>query len=368
MGKASKKTATSANKAGGKGVNSLFTRTAFTETVPLDSLTFDRRLQHRAQLFDNSEGGAVDQYAEADKEDAKADKPTRFPALRVVREKAEDGTVTNWVYDGFQRGEAFRYNKRKTVPIEFVEGTFDDAFILSLSSNSENSVLPRNKDDKRRSVYALLDNENATALAFKVGPKFGGVMKAIAAICGVSVGTVDNAMIDRGVKVKGDKIVSRGKSDRATPSGGGKGGKGGAGAPTEPPKELTEAEKKKLSDANFAAMRQAAYADRVNEGEKLIRRLGAIMASLVTDSVHAAEVKKIMRAQKLALDSEFDVRAEKQGADFTPYYEILELWPVTSKVGTLFAELKKIKEVPPKEDEKEPATEKDAGEGKESGK
>lgn len=314
------------------------------EDAELSALTFDRRLQHRAQLFDTSEGGAVAQYAEADAPDAKAGKPTRFPPLKVVREKVEDGTIVLWVYDGFQRGEAFRENKRKTVPIEVIDGTFRDAFILSLSSNSENSVLPRDRQDKRRSVKALVENEDSLALAFSVGKKTGGATAAMAQMCGVSVGTVQNALIDLGLQVKGDKLVKRPEpKEKAPPP--------ADSTPTEPADELDEETKKKLADAAFAEMCRANALDRVRHLEKVNRQLGAAMAALVTDTALGADVKKVLRTHKIGLDADFDVRAQQQGPEFSPYYEILELWAPVQKIGALIADLKRLAEREPTETE-----------------
>lgn len=311
---------------------------AETKNVAMKSLTFDRRLQHRAKLTDET---AVEEYMEIDKESAKAGKPTPFlPAKAVHQSVDEEGNACDvyWVYDGFQRGEAWRYNKRAEVPVEVIEGTFADAFFLSLSSNSTNSVLPRDRGDKRRSVLALLDSPEARELAFAKAKSFGGVMKAMAAACGVSVGTVDNALADRGLRVSGDKLVRR----PARPEPKSETDSGSTGENSETP--IDPAEKKKTDEAAFAVMRQRAYDDRVTEASKLVRRLAALVATLVTDSVHAPAVRKLMAQSKLSLDGEFDARAKSQGEEFSPYYETLEHWPVASKLGTFFAEAKRIGE------------------------
>lgn len=333
----------------GKGSPLSFVKVGAAElkSVPLKALTFDRRLQHRSKIQDET---TVESYAETDADDAKAGRPSVFPPLLAVHQSVdESGKPCDlyWVYDGFQRGGAFAKNGRKTVQVQCVEGTFDDAFLLSLSSNSTNSELPRNRDDKRRSVLALIDAEATLALVMKKSAAFGGGMRAIAAACGVSVGTVDNALADVGLKVSGDKLVKRpaektkpakaptAPAPEVAPVKAAPGGDAGAG-------DLSDASKKKANEEAFKLIQQAAFADRVAECAKITRRLSVILSTLVTDKTCREEVRKVMAAHGVSVSDEFDVRAQKEGKSFQPYYEILELWPVSSKLGAVFQDMKKI--------------------------
>lgn len=338
----------------GKGSPLSFVKVGAAElkSVPLKALTFDRRLQHRSKIQDET---TVESYAETDAENAKAGKPSVFPPLLAVHQSVdESGKPCDlyWVYDGFQRGGAFAKNGRKTVQVQCVEGTFDDAFLLSLSSNSTNSELPRNRDDKRRSVLALIDAEATLALVMKKSAAFGGGMRAIAAACGVSVGTVDNALADVGLKVSGDKLVKRpaekAKADKPKPAAASEvapvkaAPKGEDGTVDPTATELNDASKKKANEEAFKLIQQAAFADRVAECAKITRRLSVILSTLVTDKTCREEVRKVMAAHGVSVSDEFDVRAKSEGKNFQPYYEILELWPVSSKLGAVFADMKKI--------------------------
>lgn len=323
------------------------------KSVPLDKLNFDRRLQHRSKLVDDA---TVDSYADTDAENAKEGKPSVFPALKAVHvTKDEKGKPCDvyYVYDGFQRGAAFAKNKRKDVQVEVIDGTFEDAFFLSLGSNGTNSELPRNRDDKRRSVFALIDSEHAMKVLGAKVDAFGGLTRALAAACLVSLGTIDNALKDRGLRVSGSKLVKRPaeKPEEKPPAEAKPDAALAAPKPTAAPAaEISAEAKRKADDAAFAAMCQANHVDRVRECEKLNRRLGALMATLVSEGVHRAEVRAAMKNHALGLSDEFDVRARKQGKDFAPYYEILELWPVTAKLGAFFAEIKKLGEKKPEQE------------------
>ena len=73
----------------------------------------------------------------------------------------------------------------------------------------------------------------------------------------------------------------------------------------------------------------------------MVKRLGMIVSTLITDPDHGEEVRKMMAAYKVAVGDEFDTRAEAEGNAFQPYYEILEHWPVTSALGAAFNLLKR---------------------------
>lgn len=318
--------------------------------VALKHLIFDRRLQHRKGMTD---ADTVAAYAEVDAAALADRKPTPFPPVRAIHQTVdEEGKPCDlyWVYDGFQRGGAFQTSGRKTVPVEVTEGTFEDAFFLSLSSNSTNSILPRNKDDARRSVFALLDAPDTLEVVAKKSKQYGGFMRAIGAAVGVSVGTVDNALKDRGLMVKGDKLTKR-PAPRLKPdtepegdagaSGDSEGGAAaGAQGETPPSPEAVKA----ANDAKYRELMTLGFTDRVNEALRLSKRIANIVSTLHTDTTFKTQVRAAMKKHGMSVSDEFDARATAQGKDFTPYYEILELWPVATKLGNFFADLKKIGE------------------------
>ncbi len=316
-------------------------------TLKAEQLTFDKRLQHRAKLTDEN---TVSEYAADMKGGAK------FPPLSVVHEKAGKDTPENfWVFDGFQRGGAYALNGEKSIPVEVYEGTFSDAFFLSLRSNGDNSILPRTADDKMRAIDALLDSPEAFAIvADKAKVKgSGGLHRLIALATGCSSGWVDKSLERRGQSVQGDKLVKRraatakpGKNEGDTRTGAnGSTATQAADPVTEPVQAeqpvVSEADQRAKTAAAYAVVKAAGFSDRVSEAHKLVKRLGMIVSTLVSDDLYGGEVRKMLGAYKLGLSDDFDARAQEQGENFQPYYEILELWTPTRDLGAVFSLLKR---------------------------
>lgn len=323
--------------------------------VRLDSLTFDRRLQHRGKLTDPA---TVTEYAKRDEENAKAGLPTILPAAKAVYEKGTPKTKDHpavpdryWVWNGFQRGAAWEANGRETVPVEVTPGTFADAYFLSLSANSDESILPRTGDDARRAVWALLDSPEAMEVCrvtlSKLGKGQGGLTEVMARACGVAAGTVQNALVDKGKMVRGDQIVNRpvrvtsdppevvkADSELALPK--------ADAAP--PPAEVSEKDKAKANAAAYAAMLDANFADRVGECARLVRRIGTLLSTLIVDKARGQIVRDMLRAQGMSVSDDFDTRRAEQGKDFAPWAEIQELWPVSVRLGGFFLDLRKAHE------------------------
>jgi hypothetical protein len=64
--------------------------------------------------------------------------------------------VHYWLVDGFHRYFAYRSEKREVIPVFVSPGTQRDAIIASVGANSDHRALPRNREDKRKAVLALL--------------------------------------------------------------------------------------------------------------------------------------------------------------------------------------------------------------------
>lgn len=316
------------------------------ESLDPESLVFDGRLQHRSKLIDTQ---TVEAYAEAGSEGA------TFPPLKVIREKGagKDKAETLYVFDGFQRGAAYKHRGVKRVPCEVWEGTFEDAFILSLKSNSDNSVLPRTGDDKMRSVVALIENKDALSVVMAQAAKMGGGTKAIAAACGCSAAWVHEALDRRGLKVSGDKVVKKPAPKPAAEAGSVVAGDveaapavadatltAGAIVPAEPEpvaavQPVTPEQQKAANLAAFAAQKSRAYIDRVKEGLSLVKRLGVILATLATDEANGEEVVNLLAMYDIGIAGEFSVKAKEQGDQFEGYFEIIEHWPVAEKLTSV---------------------------------
>lgn len=76
-----------------------------------------------------------------------------FPPVELVY----DGT-DYWLWDGFHRFHAFRKDGDRAIPANVRQGTRRDAVLLSVGANATHG-LRRTNADKRRSVLALLEDE-----------------------------------------------------------------------------------------------------------------------------------------------------------------------------------------------------------------
>lgn len=295
-------------------------------------LTEDRRLQHRKDMTDDKEGGAVDTYAEAYKEGKE------LPPVRYVLDTSDTKDKgTKWLVDGYQRKAALKKAKVKETNCEYVEGNFADALLLSLSANAENSVLPRTKDDARRSVFALLDNKDLLAAVLaSCKAEYGsgerkGVHRVFADVCGCSTGTVANALAARGKKASGDKIVEApvkkddkptNKKDKETSEN----PKNNAGDKPDISTPASPEEVKAADRAKFTELMKRPPEDLFSDMRKRVRGLAAIMGGLVLDEKTGAATAEALNASGFPFDNEYFDRARRDGANFAPYYEALEFW------------------------------------------
>lgn len=293
------------------------------ETLPRKQLILDPRLQHRKELQDTKEGGAVERYAEMMKDGAK------FPRVRVVRNSDPSGKGELWVIDGFQRTGAYEVNKTTEIPCVVYEGTFGDALYLSLASNGENSVLPRTKEDIRRSIFVLMDNAALWAQVAATAKGNGGLNRVVASACNCSVGATVLAFTARGYKVKGDKLVPVPKEAPAPASS----SIGTADAPAVAQEgataaEVTPEQQKQVDTARFKEMSALDVADKVKQAKSGVRKMAALVASLVADPVTGDAVKEALAAAGLALAPEWDIERSEKGAEFFAGYAIMEHWPI----------------------------------------
>jgi hypothetical protein len=172
--------------------------------LPLDQLTFDKRVQMRASLHNEV---AVEEYA-----DLYRDNPDALPAVRVIEvpeaEREEFGLKTPFVvWDGFQRGEARQRAKLGSIPVLVAKGTWEQARGLALRANSGHG-LQRSPADIKRALHALLDDETMLAKVLKSGKGRGGANRAIAAAAGISKGSVHKYLRAIGKGTKGDVVVN----------------------------------------------------------------------------------------------------------------------------------------------------------------
>ncbi len=163
-------------------------------TVPLESLTFDRRLQQRVLETDKA---TANEYAVAMAEGAV------FPPLEAI----EEGS-TLWVYSGFNRGAAHMINVTDAVPVVVTPGTFLDAKLLSLGENATHG-LPRSRSDITRALSSVLDDAPLLKRVLDNAADEGGVHRALCAACGISKGALYNNLQSRGLCAKGGKIVKK---------------------------------------------------------------------------------------------------------------------------------------------------------------
>lgn len=315
--------------------------------VDLSALIFDRKLQHRAELTNEP---TVKAYRES------LQSGEKFPRLKVIREKQKDGDPKFWVYDGFQRGKAYELEGVESVPCDVIDGTFGDAFFLSLKSNSDNSLLPRTPDDKKRSILALIENPEAFKIVQeKVRVKgSGGMQRVLGKAVGASGGYVDEVLEGIGKSVKGDKLVAR-REKRTTPT-------QPANPPANPSQSTLDAgnvsqvvvnpdpgfqppapanepptpeQQRAATQAAYASFTQEPIANRIQDAYKAVKRLGLLVSSLIQDQEHGAEFRDLLGRYGIPIAEEFDVKAREEGNAFQPYYEILEHWEPAQKIGAV---------------------------------
>lgn len=309
---------------------------AKTLTAPLDTLEFDRNLQHRVKLIDPE---TVTEYAELMKS-----RPTEpnggFPALDAVT----DGKTT-WVYNGFQRGAAMKEAGIDTATLSVVKGTYDDAVFLSLGANSTNA-LQRTRADRLRTVFALLDSPDALKRAVDKAEGNGGVHRVIAAACGVSRSTVADAFEQRGLSASGNKIVKRRakRDDEVTPAIPGT----VAADPTlrpdatpapAPAAAPDPAAQKAANDKAWADLMNRQFAARMDDAARLSRKLATAVAALLGDPQHGQTVAKVMSDHGYAVDGK--MMASFANKEESPYLAVMEHWRLARQLGEMFLDMRR---------------------------
>lgn len=307
---------------------------AYQEKVLRKNVCKDRRLQHRKEMQDLTEDGAAEQYA------ALMSEGVVFPSVKIVRDISEGkdkGTL--WLYDGYQRMGAHEINKTVEVDADIIEGNFADALMLSLASNGDNSVLPRTKDDARRAVIALLENKPVLDAVLATCKGNGGVHKVFARVCQVSTGTVDNALKSKGWKPKGDTLVKYNPpaTQKETSSPAAKPDASLNIGPVQQAAVLSPVEQRKIDNEAFERLKQKDAGELLAEAAKSIRRVAAIFSSFVVSESFGPVVEKELHAFGMPVDPEFHARKKKEGTEFAPYMEMLELWPFVT-IGSQIVE------------------------------
>jgi hypothetical protein len=166
--------------------------------VPLEMLTFDRRLQMRDV---RGEGGEPSLHDEAWVErllELRQEKVELEP-LEAVEDASGEHPVL-WVFRGFHRGEARRRNGERSVEVLIYPGTFDDALFWSLSENGR-QPLPRTDRDCRKAFDRLLDTPSLLGRVYAAAQDEGGVYRALGAAAGLSGGAVHKYLRLRGLSV-----------------------------------------------------------------------------------------------------------------------------------------------------------------------
>ena len=183
------------------------------EKMELAALAFDRRLQTRDIMFNES---TVQRYTKIYRDD-----PNLLPPLRVmeISQKEADSLQLESCYvvwDGFQRGEAANRAKLTKVRVTVVKGTFAQAREQMLANHFANhdAALPRNPADKRRSFHLLMNNKPLLAKVLKGCVGNGGSQRAMAAAAGCSKSLVNKILMEEGMIVQGDKLVPAHRSLR----------------------------------------------------------------------------------------------------------------------------------------------------------
>lgn len=305
--------------------------------VERKSITRDKRLQHRSKLLDTSEGGAVDQYAEVIREAKKDGKEPPFPPVKIVEDVSDTpdkGTL--WLYDGYQRDGAFDLCHLKMIPALVIKGTYADALALSLASNADNSVLPRTKDDARRSVIAAIETPQTKQWVINNSKGEGGVHRTLARLCKCSVGTVDAAFKIAGVKAKGGDIVPH-KYAKPKPE-----PKPDAGTNLTPPANAPEVTPEQQRAADREAIDRARtleVAKLLATAEKAAKQMGAVVSILLTTEKYATVSRNTMTAAGFPMGEGFDVEMAEQGKEFMPFYSALENWEVCRNLAQMFAKI-----------------------------
>lgn len=315
---------------------------------PAKTLCFDKRLQMRSLGKSYTDEATVEDYANHMKDNLTRNperKDAGFPPIRAVRITDEDreanGLFSNIVvFDGFHTGRAAFKAGLKEFPAEVQDGTFKFARLLALSSNSYRG-LQRTDDDKKKAFYAVIDDKEMMSDAIELarsggsgreGGK-GGLVRALASVCGISTGSVHNYLAARGQKTSGDKIINAPKPQPATT-----GPTGEPAAPTTEPAAAAPANGTvNYSSAPQLTPEQLAVAQAVDVVEA-VERLQAAMERHIAELMSRDDTRDILTAsaKEHGLPFTFTTRSEN-GNPVTDFS-----WPVMTDLTMLFDAVKTL--------------------------
>lgn len=161
--------------------------------LPLEKLTFEADLQNRS--------GDIHDEKTVKKYQGVLEDGGELPEIECVFDEKK-----YWVFDGFQRGEAYTREGKGSVPVLVYLGTYEDAEFYALSSNARHG-LTRSDADVRKALNKLLDTPHLLKRVTDSVAKHNDLSRAIGAAAGVSKGLVYKVLRERGVKVEGAKLV-----------------------------------------------------------------------------------------------------------------------------------------------------------------
>lgn len=189
------------------------TGTVRTVSLQPDSITFDRRVQMRASLFNEEK---VEEYRDILTEDREAGRPGRLAPLKAVKisdEEAEELKLSSnlVVWDGFHTGEAARRAGYDSYRVEVTEGDFQDARQYALQANADHGQ-DRTFADLLSAFHRLIENKPLLERILAAGKGKGGANRALAAATRLSKGTVSKVLERAGYATRGDKLVKAGES------------------------------------------------------------------------------------------------------------------------------------------------------------
>lgn len=309
--------------------------------VALKDIIVDESFQMRCQLFDEFHVGKLE---EAYKDEADVD------PIRLVETMLGELIV----YEGFQRTTAANRVGKKTINALVTKGTRDDALFWAMRSDSA-KALPRTRDDCRRTVLKAINNPDIYARIKASSEKYGGLGRAMAVATSTSKGTVANVLKSAGLVIKRGEIVKEAaETKRVTkrkpekedlglfaPIVKAKAAPEGMPATFKEFEALSATEQKQLNAQALANLNAAAYADRVSEATKIVKRLGALVATLLLDREHGEAVREALKAAEMPVAKAWDY-APGSKEEGEAYFALLEKWPTIRALTAIFKDLGKL--------------------------
>jgi ParB-like chromosome segregation protein Spo0J len=121
-------------------------------TVNIYELEIDYHLQMRVKM----DSQTIEDYADAYQEGLE------LPPITVF--VCADLDYKVYLVDGFHRVEAAKFARFDKLPCNYIEGTYREALMYSLSVNSDHG-LKRSNADKRKAVFTLLEDKEWSELS-----------------------------------------------------------------------------------------------------------------------------------------------------------------------------------------------------------